>query len=75
MTERTIIQIIPAVGWKSIYRDDDDLQNPMYEFLVCWALIEDEHGERHVVGMDGNDYVGFCDEMSNFQGYMHEQPA
>ena len=67
---KSILQIIPAQGWYAVHKLDGDSEqrNP----LVCWALVEDEDGDRFVTGLDGADYVDFCDDNSNFARYEHE---
>ncbi len=71
MSERRIIQIIPASNWCAVYKDTDkdELKTP----IACWALVEEKEGKgntfTYVVGLDAADTVDFCDTMSNFLRY------
>ena len=66
--EKKILQIIPADGWLAVFTNEDKTRTKFP--LVCWALVEDEHGQS-VQGMYGGDYVEFCMEISNFSEYEH----
>ena len=53
MSEK-IISLVPAdSGWRAIYTDIDEEGDESRELtrIVAWALVEDEEGERSVVGM------------------------
>ena len=53
MSEK-IISLVPAdSGWRAIYTDIDEEGEESRELtrIVAWALVEDEEGERSVVGM------------------------
>jgi hypothetical protein len=46
------IQIIPAdSGWRAVYGHADVPSDQELSRVVAWALVEDEHGEREVVGL------------------------
>lgn len=63
--EPKIIQIIPAVGWRVLYAEDDG--NGYYVDLVCWALLDNENIEP--VDTDSTGYVDYmCRETGNFVG-------
>ena len=52
MTQK-IVSLAPAeTGWRAIYLDDE-LGEESRELtrIVAWALVEDDDGEREVVGM------------------------
>src|SRR5689334_6222468 len=64
-TEPKIIQLIPAIGWRVLYADDDG--TGYYMDLVCWALLDNESIEP--VDCDSTGYVDyFCREPQNFVG-------
>lgn len=65
---KKIIQIMPAIGWYATYKDGAELH---YNPLVCWALVEAD-GVRFVAGMDDGAPIDFCEEVSNFDGYVYE---
>lgn len=70
--ERTILQIIPAAGWRAVYEEDD---GSLHEAPVaCWALIEKEERpgkvSRDVEGMGGDDYLDFIEDIGNFVRYV-----
>lgn len=68
MSKRQIVQMLPAVGWQAVYVEDDG--KPFVCDLVCWALIEDEDGDRDIFPMDA-DSSGLVEEVSetgNFAG-------
>lgn len=69
--KRTILQIIPAQNWYAVYQQDNDQPDEISP-VVCWALVDDGK-YRYVVGLDGGDYVDYCDEMSNFRGYQYKE--
>jgi hypothetical protein len=47
-----ILQIVPAdSGWRAVYGHSDDPDGSELSRVVAWALVEDEDGEREVVGM------------------------
>jgi hypothetical protein len=53
MTDK-IISLVPAEsGWRAIYNDVDDEGAESRELtrILAWALVEDEDGDRSVVGM------------------------
>ena len=76
MTEqvRKIVQIIPAEGWFAVYGDDDGKPTILVP-LVCWALYEDEEGDRYIEGMDAFEYVDFSQGNHNFHDYRHKSEA
>lgn len=61
---RKIRQILPGDGWYAIYESNNQAN---YARLVCWALTDEG-----IEGIDAADYAGFCEDNSNFQGYIHE---
>lgn len=71
--KRTILQIMPAEGWRAVYREDD---GTLTEYpLVCWALVieDDERNDRirYVTGIDAvENQAEFCDEAANFVRYL-----
>lgn len=47
-----IISLVPAeTGWRAIYTGPDDDESRELTRILAWALVEDEEGERSVVGM------------------------
>jgi hypothetical protein len=49
-----IISLVPAEsGWRAIYNDVDDEGSESRELtrIVAWALVEDDDGDRAVVGL------------------------
>lgn len=65
MAEGTILQIIPAAGWRALYFDVEasvKSKDPIIhvQYLVCWALLDGIGGvAREVVGLisvDGDLY-------------------
>ena len=71
LTQRTILQIIPAPNWFATYKNRETNETMRFP-LVCWALVQEIDGDgayRFVVGMDGEQDVVFCDNASNFIGY------
>ena len=49
-----ILALVPAEpGWRAIYTGDEEGGDEARELtrIVAWALVEDEEGERSVVGM------------------------
>lgn len=67
-TGRTILTIIPATGWMTVFRDKASgklLTSP----LACWALVE-EDDDRWVVGMENaGEQIDFS-EYANHVGYL-----
>jgi hypothetical protein len=69
-----ILQIIPAIDWYAMYEIEDDANS--HAPLVCWALVEDRDGDRHVVGLDSAETnTDFCENTSNFMGYIHREQS
>lgn len=71
LTQRTILQIIPAPSWFATYKNRETGETMRFP-LVCWALVQEIDADgaiRFVVGMDGEQDVVFCDNASNFTGY------
>lgn len=67
-----VIQIIPAdPRWKAIYKSKEKDAAVSSTTLACWALIEDKHGFRHVMGMDceNEKFVDFCVDYPEFVHY------
>jgi hypothetical protein len=47
-----IVTIIPAdSGWRAIYGGQSSSEESGLSRVVAWALVEDDGGERRVVGM------------------------
>jgi hypothetical protein len=49
-----IVSLVPAeAGWRAIYTGDEEDGGESRELtrIVAWALVEDDDGERSVVGM------------------------
>ena len=68
MSNSKIIQIIPGNNFLAVYdTPEGDIKNP----VICFALVENEKGERRVLGMDSCDLdkIDFCEAASNFIGY------
>ncbi len=66
--KRKILQIIPADGWAAVYQIE---KNKELVPLVCWALVREEEGTEHVVGMvveDGN-LIAEAADAENFSHY------
>ena len=63
---RKIIQIVPSVGWFALYLEDGSVRK---DPLACWALVEDDDGFRHVIGMEATDFVSSAEDIGGFQGY------
>lgn len=60
-----IVQIIPAIGWRVLYAEDDG--TGYYVDLVCWALVE--NGNIEPIDTDSTGYVDYlCRESLNFVG-------
>ena len=70
---RTILQIIPADGWRAVFEDDeasDGAGKYIYEPVICWALVEDA-GERVVCGMTDQDgVIDLVEDVENHVGYV-----
>jgi len=69
MNPSKIISMIPADGWCGVYL----LTEPPWYFasaLACWALVEESHGDRCIVGMDAVDMVISAEETDNFYCYV-----
>jgi len=66
--KKQILSITSASGWHARYKQEDGSTH--LSPIACWALIEEQDGERYVVGLDGPEYLDFCDENSNFDGYI-----
>lgn len=74
--KRRIVQIIPADDWWAEYKlGDDESSAIVSEPLVCWALVEDEDGFRHVVGIvdHGDGVTDLVDMVENFEKYEHNK--
>lgn len=78
MAMHKIKQITPADGWSALLVNNryitEDLE-PGEDVvqarpLACWALIEDEDGERRVVGMRGGDAVDIVEHDLCWIGYL-----
>jgi hypothetical protein len=51
-TDETIVTIITAdAGWRAIYGAQGAGEESGLSRIVAWALVEDETGDRRVVGM------------------------
>jgi len=53
MSEK-IVSLVPAEsGWRAIYTggDDDGDESRELTRIVAWALVEDDDGDRSIVGM------------------------
>jgi hypothetical protein len=47
-----IVNIIPAdAGWRAIYGAQSSGEESGLSRVVAWALVEDDAGDRHVVGL------------------------
>ena len=67
---RRIIQIPPAAtGTLARFKTGDEL---VCETIDVWALVEDEDGDRDVVGVSSSQqqYLDFVDEEENFHSYV-----
>ena len=67
------VQIIPADGWYARYVTET---GDAYVRLVCWVLVEDAQGWRHLDGVDAcndcEDGIALCSENQNFAGFCHQ---
>jgi hypothetical protein len=54
-----IVQLIPAEGWRAVVVSDPGASLKSREVLflpLCaWALVEDDEGDRQIVGMVANE--------------------
>lgn len=73
---KKILQIISAQpGWRAVFDDTDDSppkgkEKVVYDDIVCWALVEDDHGGE-VVGMtEQGGYIDLASEFKNLIGYV-----
>ena len=69
---RTIVSITAAPGWAAKAPDPDEFGEELLFTLVAWALTEDDHGTRQVVGLvqRGTGDVAFADDViEGFSGY------
>ena len=49
---KKIVQIVPAdSGWRAVYGTEEPWEDTELSRVVAWALVEDEQGEREIVGM------------------------
>lgn len=74
MSVKKIIQIIPSDGWSAVYRESEN-GKLFASRLPCWALYEDDDGDRFVAAMDtgaGDDWLEVIENVGNFVGYTHE---
>lgn len=47
-----IVQIVPAEpGWRAVYASAEEWQETELSRIVAWALVEDDEGDREIVGM------------------------
>jgi len=69
MSDRKIVQLLPADGWFAVYENDDGSE--IKSALSCWALVRDAEGDTSVMGMDAADYVDFAEDTKNFKNYSH----
>jgi hypothetical protein len=75
LEECSIIQIIPADGWKAVWKEkggEGDDAETFYGALVCWALVEAPDGQRFITGLDAQPGTGggFVAGDENFVGYV-----
>ncbi len=69
----SIVQIIPANGWKAVWEDvDSDEREEFARALACWALVEAPDGKRFITGLDAEPGSGggFVASDDNFRGYI-----
>jgi hypothetical protein len=69
----SIVQIIPASGWKAVWEDvDSEEESEFVAPLVCWALMEDPDGQRFITGLNAEPgaSAGFVAADDNFKGYI-----
>lgn len=59
-----IMQIMPAEGWYAIHEEEGKRH---LKRLICWALIENEDGDRMVEGLE-TDNKG-VNELSHYSVY------
>ena len=49
---KKILQVIPSEpGWRAVFGGDVTSEETELYRVVAWALVEDDEGEREVVGM------------------------
>ena len=66
---KKILQIIPADNWEVTFSDvaGEPVDNNL---VVCFALVE-EDGHTNVEGMYSQEgFIDFCEDVSNFNGYI-----
>lgn len=78
MAMHKIKQIAPATGWSGLYVNSryvtedlapgEDVVQALP--LACWALIEDEDGERRVVGIRGGEAMDIVEHDLCWIGYL-----
>lgn len=75
-SERRIVQIIPATGWRALYveRGAEGEVELFTKILAVWALVEQRGSDgvlgQSVEGMDGGEYLDTCEEQVNFVAYL-----
>jgi hypothetical protein len=73
LEECSIIQIIPADGWKAVWGSPEEENSETFTApLICWALVEAPDGQRFVTGLDAEpgSTAGFVAGTDNFAGYL-----
>jgi hypothetical protein len=75
---RKVQAIMPADGWRALYKPVDDDGSWFYRPLVCFGAIDESHGPGggegeavFVVGFDASGkIIRVCDRNNNFMGYV-----
>jgi hypothetical protein len=77
VSEKKIIQIMPAEGWRALYFHRGDAGEVVFEEepLVCWALMEEsteniDETVRSVEGLSADSWVETVEHVSNFLAYL-----
>ncbi len=70
MGKKRILQMMNADGWYATFISPDGGRCTVK--LICWVLVE-ENGETTVQGLhSGGGFTAFCEEVGNFEDYVHE---
>jgi len=72
LPKKKILSIITAPpGLLAFYKQD--VGSSVKSAVLALALVEstemDGHVERFVTGLDGGEFIDFCEDNSNFEGY------
>jgi len=62
MTEPKIVQLLPADGWMTAFRDEDGKE--LILPLLAWALLD--NGDVRPLDVDSDGAVDFATDTTNF---------